>query len=115
MGLAEFEEAWRRRRGGRIQEQRRDVELVVLPEPEHQAQARAIQAGAPAAGRPHGDRLAAHERTHGDLVAAQLASPADRWPHDLSLFVAGVTVADFVLDQRPMDSSLDVCLTAVRT
>jgi len=65
-------------------------------------------------GLRHGERIVAHERRHGDIVAAQLASEPERWPDHLSTFVAGLTAADFVTDPDDIDSGLDLCLVAVR-
>jgi 2-polyprenyl-3-methyl-5-hydroxy-6-metoxy-1,4-benzoquinol methylase len=61
----------------------------------------------------HGDRLTADEAAHGDLVAAQVTA-GDRPGAALLARVAGVTVADFVVDEQDVDHCLDLVLTAVR-
>jgi 2-polyprenyl-3-methyl-5-hydroxy-6-metoxy-1,4-benzoquinol methylase len=61
----------------------------------------------------HGDRLTADEAAHGDLVATQVAA-GDRPGAALLARVAGVTVADFVVDEQDVDHCLDLVLTAVR-
>ena len=66
-------------------------------------------------GLRHGDRIAAYEREHGDLVTAQLGSDPDRWPDRLGAFVASVTAGDFVFSSGDLDTSLDLLLVAVRT
>ncbi len=59
-------------------------------------------------GLHNGERIAAWERRHGDLVDAQLrCTPAD-WPADLLRFVASLTIDDFVLGGTDLDSSLDL-------
>lgn len=45
----------------------------------------------------HGPRLQAWQREHGDPIAAQLATPPDRWPTSVQEMVASVTADDFEL------------------
>lgn len=61
----------------------------------------------------HGDRLAADEALHGDLVAAQVAAVTGPGA-GLRARVRAVTAADFVVDAADLDGSLDLVLTAVR-
>jgi SAM-dependent methyltransferase len=61
----------------------------------------------------HGDRLAADEAAHGDLVAAQVAA-GDRPAAALRSRVAAVAATDFVVDDLDLDGCLDLVLTAVR-
>jgi SAM-dependent methyltransferase len=65
-------------------------------------------------GLRHGARLRAWEHTHGSLVAAQLAAPAERWHDALSLLVGGVTAEDFELTAHDVDAALDLLLLARR-
>lgn len=60
----------------------------------------------------HGPRLAAADRRHGGLVAAQLATPHPEWDGDLRSAVASVTADDFVLECP--DGSLDLVAVATR-
>jgi SAM-dependent methyltransferase len=66
-------------------------------------------------GLRHGDRIAAYEREHGDVVSAQLGSDPDRWPDRLRAFVASVTAGEFVFCSGDLDTSLDLLLVAART
>ncbi len=71
------------------------------------------------AGLHAGSRLRRLDRDHGgSFVAAQLATPADRWDTRLALDVAGVTTADFaVLTEHiaEVDGSLDLVVLARRS
>jgi SAM-dependent methyltransferase len=62
-------------------------------------------------GLRHGERIAAWERRHGDLVHAQLRCPPPEWAAALTDFVASVTVDDFVIDEQPLDGALDLLAT----
>ena len=54
-----------------------------------------------------GSRLRAWEAEHGDLVRAQVTSPAHEWDDRLRDLVASVTTADFVV-VAPDDACLDL-------
>jgi SAM-dependent methyltransferase len=67
----------------------------------------------------HGPRLRRADRTAArrlgaGLVAAQLATPPERWPPALARMVAGVRAADFTVDSRDVDTSLDLLVVATR-
>jgi SAM-dependent methyltransferase len=72
----------------------------------------------------HGPRLRRVDRTAAvrrlgaglgaGLVAAQLATPPERWPPVLGRLVAGVRAADFTVDARDVDPSLDLLVVATR-
>ncbi len=49
----------------------------------------------------HGTRIRTWERTHGSLIDAQLATPAEHWSADLAAFVASLDAGDFEI--RPSD------------
>lgn len=62
----------------------------------------------------HGTRLADWERAHGPLVEAQIADEPDGWPEHVASFVQSVTCADFDIETRNLDDSLDLIAHAVR-
>jgi SAM-dependent methyltransferase len=62
----------------------------------------------------HGPRIAAWEREHGPLVAAQLATEATQWSPALADFVTSVTAGDFVVHAERVDGSLDLLALATR-
>lgn len=62
-------------------------------------------------GLHHGPSIAARDRHHGSVTDAQLAAPPHEWSGELQEFVAGVTVEDFILDDR-VEDSLDLVLLA---
>ena len=69
----------------------------------------------------HGPRLREWSDSHGDVIAAQLATPHPAWSDELSTLVRSVTVDDFtVTDSAPtsapdmVDNSLDLLITAPR-
>lgn len=67
-------------------------------------------------GLRHGPRLAAWERDHGSLVAAQVAAVlSGTWPADLRSFVPTVAWSDFVIDADPQAADLAGCLDLVAT
>jgi hypothetical protein len=55
----------------------------------------------------HGRRLRDWQAEHGDLVRAQVATPARQWNDRLRQAVASVTTADFVLGDAD-DACLDL-------
>jgi SAM-dependent methyltransferase len=72
------------------------------------------------AGVGHGPRLRDWADRHGDLVAAQLATPPEQWTSELSAVVRSVSIDDFaVTDASPpgidLDDSLDLIVVAQRT
>ncbi|MGA8113312.1 MAG: class I SAM-dependent methyltransferase [Actinocatenispora sp.] len=66
-----------------------------------------------------GERLRAldatlRERYGADLVQAQLAGPAERWPTELHEHVGSVRAEDFDVTTADVDTSLDLLVVAVR-
>jgi len=63
----------------------------------------------------HGRRLRALDARHGgDVVAAQLAAPPDKWSHRLRRDVAAVRARDFVVRGGDVMTSLDLLVVAAR-
>lgn len=58
---------------------------------------------------------AARRRYGTDLVEAQLAGPAERWPDGLAAMVGSVTAADFALSTVDVDDALDLVVVATRS
>ncbi|MGH8774043.1 MAG: class I SAM-dependent methyltransferase [Jiangellaceae bacterium] len=65
-------------------------------------------------GLQHGDRIAAYERRHGDLVAGQLATELTDWSAHLAAHVAATRADDFVLSPDDIDTCLDLLVIATR-
>jgi SAM-dependent methyltransferase len=57
----------------------------------------------------HGPRL--RDWPGGDPVARQLAGPPEQWDPDLAALVRSVAVADFVVTEDDLDTSLDLIVT----
>lgn len=54
---------------------------------------------------------------HGGLIAAQLATPPERWSAELAADVASIATSDFTIvlaAGRDVDTSLDILLVARR-
>jgi SAM-dependent methyltransferase len=62
----------------------------------------------------HGSRIAAYEREHGGVVAAQLAAEPGEWPDHLVDLVSAVDAHDFVLTSDDVAAGLDLLLVAER-
>jgi SAM-dependent methyltransferase len=65
------------------------------------------------AGVGHGPRLRSLARRHGDLVAAQLATPPTGWSDGLAALVRSVSVEDFAVTDS-VERSLDLVVMAQR-
>lgn len=62
----------------------------------------------------HGERIAAWEAAHGDLVRQQVAAPPSAWPATLQTMVASVRADDFVVGgPGDLEGALDLLATAV--
>lgn len=61
-----------------------------------------------------GPRLRGLDARYGSFVDAQLASPPAQWSRELHRDVASVTTADFPIDDRDVDRSLDLIVLAHR-
>lgn len=60
----------------------------------------------------HGGRIREWERRHGSIVDRQLACPPRLWDPELSELVRSVRADDFVVDERRIDTSLDLLAVA---
>lgn len=63
-------------------------------------------------GVEHGGRIQAWERTHGDIVAAQISDSPDTWGEQLGAVVASVTADDFTIGPATL-GCLDLVATGV--
>ena len=59
-------------------------------------------------------RLAELDARYGSFVGAQLETPPEQWSADLLRDVTSVTTADFPVDDRDVDASLDLLVLAHR-
>jgi len=62
----------------------------------------------------HGPRIAEHELGHGDIVSAQLTTPADQWDETLASLVTGVDATDFTVTTSDVEAGLDLFVVAER-